>query len=231
MPYDVARMLKYATSFARGRWRGRRPLLDDPFAVFSTPWLIETFGCQAVVTVRHPAAIVAGRKRLGYMIDFRELLSQDDLMHDLLSDLREEIEQAAGTDDLVVNGSILWKAIYHAVDVFRRDHPDLIVVRHEDLSTTPIERFGQLYDQLGLPFGDVPRRTIEQATSGPATDAGSSHSWSISRRGVARTGYRSMNSRANAVAWKRTLTPQEVERIHDLTAGVWNQFYTAEEWL
>src|SRR5436309_312642 len=80
--------------------------------------------------------------------------------------VRDDIERAAGVDDVIVNGSVLWKAIHHAVDRFRRDHPDLLVVRHEDLSAAPIDEFGQLFDRLGLTFGPAARGTIEQATSG-----------------------------------------------------------------
>jgi hypothetical protein len=40
-PYDVARAVKYAAGFALGRLRGRRALLDDPYAVFAAPWLAQ----------------------------------------------------------------------------------------------------------------------------------------------------------------------------------------------
>ncbi len=41
---------------------GARPLLKDPIAVLSAPWLERTFGMQVVFSVRHPAAFAASLK-------------------------------------------------------------------------------------------------------------------------------------------------------------------------
>jgi Sulfotransferase family len=72
-PYDVARTAKYATGFGLGRLRGRRALLDDPYAVFAAPWLARRVGCRVVVTVRDPVATVSSWQRLGWTPRLAEL--------------------------------------------------------------------------------------------------------------------------------------------------------------
>jgi hypothetical protein len=62
-PYDLLRAVKYTAGFALGRLRGRRALLDDPYAVFAAPWLHRRVGCRVVVTVRDPVATVSSWRR------------------------------------------------------------------------------------------------------------------------------------------------------------------------
>src|SRR4029450_5369381 len=75
-PYDLLRALKYTAGFGLGRLRGRRALLDDPYAVFAAPWLGRRGGCQVVVTVRDPVATVSSWRRLGWTPRLAELLAQ-----------------------------------------------------------------------------------------------------------------------------------------------------------
>jgi hypothetical protein len=83
-PYDLARAVKYAAGFALGRLRGRRALLDDPYAVFAAPWLHRRVGCRVVVTVRDPVATGSSWRRLGWRPRLAELLAQPPLVRDRL---------------------------------------------------------------------------------------------------------------------------------------------------
>lgn len=42
-----------------------RPLVKDPFALFSAEWFADNFDAEVIVIVRHPAAVVSSIKRLG----------------------------------------------------------------------------------------------------------------------------------------------------------------------
>ena len=64
-PYDLAKMAKYLSTFTAGRIRHSRPILDDPYAVFSARWLADRHFCRVVYLVRHPAGIVSSLKRIG----------------------------------------------------------------------------------------------------------------------------------------------------------------------
>ncbi|MFL6248992.1 MAG: hypothetical protein ACJ75N_00405 [Actinomycetes bacterium] len=97
-PYDLLRALKYTAGFGLGRLRGRRALLDDPYAVFAAPWLARRVGCQVVVTVRDPVATVSSWRRLGWTPRLAELLAQPALVRDCLARFVPDLEAALAAD-------------------------------------------------------------------------------------------------------------------------------------
>ena len=245
-PYDLLRAVKYTAGFGLGRLRGRRALLDDPYAVFAAPWLHRRVGCRVVVTVRDPVATVSSWRRLGWTPRLAELLAQPALVRDRLGRFVPELEAAlaAGGDghgDGVGQASLLWRVIYGTVAAYRREIDGLEVVRHEDLSADPVPAFQHLYDRLGLPFGPAAERAILAATSAGAGGADATGirrrwaarprprpqgprsgamRWSLSGRGVSKTAARRLDSRANLQVWRERLTPEEVARIRAATAEV-----------
>jgi Sulfotransferase family len=221
-PYDVLRAAKYTGGFALGRLRGRRALLDDPYAVFAAPWLHRRVGCQVVVTVRDPVATVSSWQRLGWRPRLEELLAQPALVRDRLAPFRSELEAAvAGGSVDGVDGvdatSLLWRVVYATVAAYRREIAGLEVVRHEDLSVDPLPAFAGLYDRLGLPLGPDAERAITRATSGGA-DQGVMR-WSLAG-GVSKTAARRLDSRANLEVWRERLSPAQAARVRELTADV-----------
>jgi Sulfotransferase family len=228
-PFDVARALKYASSFVRGRLRGRRPLLDDPYAALSTAWLVHRFGCQAIVVVRHPAALAASRKRLGWRVDLRDFLRQPLLARDWLAPLRDEIDSVASRpDDIVAQGAVLWRILYSILAEFKRRIPEIVVVRHEDLAYDPVAEFGRLFEATALPFGERARELIVRSTTGSHTQH--AHAWSVSLRGISRSGFRRLDSRAHAAGWTRLLRRDEIEQVRAITGDVAALFYSDEDW-
>ncbi|NOY98812.1 MAG: sulfotransferase [Chloroflexi bacterium] len=213
---DVLRMGRDGFAFWRGRLLRQRPLLKDPFAVFSAPWFAGQFGSQVVITVRHPAAFVSSLKRLGWSFDFRDLLEQPLLMRDCLEPFRAEME--AAEDDVISQGSLLWRMIYHVVDKYRRAHPDFRVVRHEDLSVEPVAGFGSLYETLGLEFNARARRAVEESSS------------AANPKELSRTHAVRLDSRANVKNWRRRLTDDEIARVRQMTADVAEKFYADDDW-
>ena len=77
---DIPRAVRDAIEFLKARLRDRRPLLKDPFAVFSVPWFADRLHCQVVIVVRHPVAFASSLKRLEWSFDFGDLLAQSMLM-------------------------------------------------------------------------------------------------------------------------------------------------------
>ena len=219
-PYDLARLVKYAAGFAAGRLRGRRALVDDPYAVFSAPWLAERLGAQVVVTVRDPVAVVASWRRVGWTPKLAELLAQPTLVRDWLAPFRAELEAAAaGPGDPVGQASLLWRVIYRAVAAYRERLPGLQLARHEDLSADPVPAFAALYGRLGLPFGERARRAVLASSTAAERGQGVMR-WSLGRSGMSKTAARRLDSRANLEAWRQRLEPAEVERVRELTADV-----------
>lgn len=192
----------------------RRHLVKDPFALFSAPWFAERMGCRVVVVVRRPEGVIGSLKRMGWTFDHRHLLEQPLLMRDHLEPFRSDLERvAAAPNDVIAQGSLLWRIANQVVESYRRDCPQFHFVTHEELSLNPVAGFARLYDSLQLPFtGDVEQRIIAHCGNHNATE--------VQQRepGYGLAGYVTVNSQANLHQWKRRLTPDEVSRVRRLTA-------------
>ena len=79
--HDAGRMARDLGIFLRGRLRRQRPLLKDPFAIFSIPWFVRRLDSCVVVTVRHPAGFASSLKRLNWPCDFRHEQSGTGFSH------------------------------------------------------------------------------------------------------------------------------------------------------
>ncbi len=218
---DIMRMGRDWSAFMWGNLRKRRPLLKDPFAVFSAPWFAERLDCQVVITVRHPAAFVSSLMRLKWPFDFQDLLTQPLLMRDWLEPFRAEMETLLQTpEDVIEQSSLLWRMIYHDVAQYREHVPSLHIVRHEDLSLDPMDGFRSLYASLGLDFTSRAQKTILNASS-PENPK------EVSRNAIYAV---RLDSRSNLQNWKRRLDLDEIARIRQMTEDVAGLYYSDQEW-
>ena len=133
------------------RSRRPRPLIKDPFALFSAEWFADSYGADVVVTIRNPVAFVGSIKRLNWQFKFKTVLSQELLMRDHLGAFESEMRRCRDEDvDVIEQGIVLWNAIHHTVDRLRESRPEWSFVRHEDLSADPEAGFRELYERCGL---------------------------------------------------------------------------------
>ena len=218
---DLLRMGRDWSSFLRGQVSGHRPLLKDPFAVFSIPWFIERLGCQVVVTVRHPAAFASSLKRLGWPFNYQDLLSQPLLMRDWLEPYRAEMEAILRTPQDIIEGSrLLWRMVYQVVSACCRRFPQVRMARHEDLSLEPVEGYRALYASLDLPFTSKVEAVILNSSS-------SENPKELSKKKVHAV---QLDSRSNLHNWKRRLSLEEVGRVRVMTADLAAEYYPDTDW-
>ena len=216
---DFLRMGRDFLIFYNGLMRGQRVLLKDPFAVFSTPWFARRLNCKVVITVRHPAAFASSLKRLNWPFDFQDLLNQPLLMRDHLEPYRHEMESMP-SDDVIGQAALLWKLIYRSVHAARGQHPDFIIVRHEDLSHDPIPAYRDLYNALGLEFTRRVEKLILNSSS-------SENPKELSKKKV--HGYK-LDSLANIDTWKKRMTTEEIDHVREITKEISALYYSEEEW-
>ncbi len=216
---DFLRMGRDFLIFYNGLMRGQRALLKDPFAVFSTPWFAKRLNCKVVITVRHPAAFASSLKRLNWPFDFQDLLNQPLLMRDQLEPYRAEI-QAMKPYDVIGQAALLWKLIYRSVRAAGEQNQDFLIVRHEDLSRDPIAGYRDLYQSLGLEFTPQVEKFILNSSS-------SENPKELSHKKV--HGYK-LDSRANIDIWKKRMTTEEIDRIHEITQEISPFYYSDAEW-
>ncbi|MBI5301515.1 MAG: sulfotransferase [Chloroflexi bacterium] len=217
----VAGTSKVFLDFLRYRLAGARPLLKDPIAIFSTPWLADRFDMNVVVLIRHPAAFASSLKLLNWQIPFKHLLAQPALMRDALYPFESEITKFARSEqDLIDQAALFWKLVYRTVLQYREQHPDWIFVRHEDLSRNPLVGFRALLERLELNWTPDIEATISKYSLSRDTRDRSRDSPFVLQR----------NSRANLAHWKTRLTEREIARVKALVQDVSSHFYTEEEW-
>ena len=216
---DFLRMGRDAGIFIRGAFLHQRPLIKDPFAVFSLPWFARTLNSQIVVTVRHPAAFASSLKRLGWSFDFNDLLNQPLLMRDHLDPFRVNMQSIA-SDDILGQASLLWTMIYRFVRAACMKIPSIRVIRHEDLSLDPSAGFRKLYAELGLNFTpSVERRILDSSSSENPAELSTKKVHSVK-----------LDSRANLDNWKHRLSSGEIDRIRRETEEVSYLYYPEVAW-
>jgi hypothetical protein len=219
--YDVGRLARDGTRFTCFRVMRRRPLLKDPIAFFSAPWLAKRFGVAVIVLIRHPAAFASSLKRLNWQFDFSNLSSQPLLTRDLLHPWESQIRDFSRRPrDIVDQAALLWTMIYGVADVFMRKHKDWIFVRHEDLSMDPVGGFRELFEAANLAYSPRIERAVRSSTGqrNPAeAPAGVIHA--LQR-----------DSRAAIVNWKQRLNSHEVARLRAGVEAVAPLFYSETSW-
>jgi hypothetical protein len=215
---DLRRVLRRARRFRRVSTGSSRALLKDPFAFFSIPWFSERLACTPVVVVRHPAAVASSMKRLGWRFDFNHLLGQPLLMDGLLAPYRREIEMLSRSPaDSVTHAAVLWRIIYGTLPRFTDDSHDILVVRHEALSASPVEQFKRLSCSLGLRFDGETAERIRGFTSDQnPTELDEPHSVRV-------------NSRANLCNWQKRLMKEEIQLVREATEEVAELYYPGFE--
>jgi hypothetical protein len=219
-----ARTVRDALSIARWsaqmRRQGRRVLVKDPIAMFSTQWLVATFGFTPVVIVRHPAAFVSSVRRVDWKVRFGSWLRQPELMRTLLAPWADAVVAAdAHPRGDVYDAALFWAAMTGVIAHYRSAHPDWIVVRHEDLSTDPHQQFASLYDRLGLTMTDSVLAGLDAATAATnPTDAGT------------QVHVLERDSRSLVSAWHDRLRPDEIAEVRAVTADVSALFYEPSSW-
>ncbi|HEV2370717.1 MAG TPA: sulfotransferase domain-containing protein [Streptosporangiaceae bacterium] len=223
-PYDFGRLAKYYNAFAKGRRKGQRALLDDPYGMLSAAWFAKRLGCRVVILVRHPVSLVGSWQKLGWEPSLPDLLAQPLLMRDMLGPYEGEIRAAIASGDPVEQTAVLWRVTYAAMcEVVENIAPEIHVQRYEDLASDPVNAFSQVYQACGLTFSHEARQTIVAATTGGGT-AEKSHEWSL-KGGVSRTAYRPMDSRSSLTSYRDRLSPEQIARVTELTAEVAKRYY------
>lgn len=220
--YDIARTAKYFTAFTGGRLLRKRAMLDDPFAVLSTKWLVQQMGVHAVVLVRDPVSFVGSWRALGWTIHFHELLEQPALVRDHLGPYADEMRALIGSGDWLARICLLWRAVSDVIDTSLRPLPGAHVVLYEDLVRSPLTGFRHLYDVLGLTWSDKVQARVLAATTGTA-GSDRSHAWSL-RGGLSRTAYRPMTPSRALSTYQQRLSPTEIARIRALTDDILARF-------
>jgi len=195
------------------------PLLKDPIALFSVPWLVEHLRVRPVILIRHPAAFVSSLLRLNWRFDFDNFTNQPNLMKNYLAPFSRILRESKPTDP-VEEAALLWNCLHHVIHHYREEYPEWIYRRHEDLSREPLKELIDLHQHLGLRFTAKVEAAIRSSTS--------SDNRSEVRQGKIHQLKR--DSAKNAKNWKNRLSEEQIFTIRKLTDETARHFYSDEDW-
>lgn len=181
-------------------------VIKDPFAVRSLDWFIDR-GVQVVGIVRHPAAVAASHRRLGWRAeDLRDTLTE---ILDGTDSSDPHLERARHGSDLE-SAAAIWSVL---TSLLVRD-PRVHLVLHEHLSADPVREFAALRSRLGLPWSRIAERRLERMTSG--------------NRAAARSGPQQQLRRSShelSAAALASLTDHEIRSVWSIAGDVAQRWY------
>ena len=195
--------------------------MKDPIALLSAEWLAETFRMHVIVLIRHPAAFAASLLRLDWRFDFVNFVSQPTLMERDLAPFAAEIEAAVRRRlDAVSEAGLLWKCLYATVDRYRRERPNWLFLRHEDLSTHPVDGFQAMCRHVDTAYSTAIAAEVARTTApGNPVDAPTGIAHALLR-----------DSRRAAANWRPRLDRQDVAALRASVEEISSRFYTDAEW-
>lgn len=165
-PRQVAWLAQDVAAATTLRARRSRPVIKDPFALFSSEWFADFYDADVVVTIRHPVAFVGSIKKLNWQFKFKTVLSQELLLRDHLGGFEAEMRRCRDNDvDIIEQGIVLWNAIHDTVGRLRARRPGWSFVRHEDLAGDPLSGFQELYERCHLTWTDEVASKLARFTS------------------------------------------------------------------
>jgi len=218
---DIKKVWNQKREFQEYHRRHMLPLIKDPIALMSAGWLGSRFDMNVIVMIRHPAAFVASVKRLKWGFDpSRWALSQPLLLGDYLSPFEEELKILRDSkSDIIDQTALFWKVLYFVVLKYKKEFPEWIYLRHEDLSRKPLSNFEQLFKTLGLEFTDEVQEQIDEHSS----ESNPSHSEGVDK-------LLKLNSKKVISQWKSVLSSQEIKRIKEIVGEVSKSYYSDSDW-
>lgn len=180
------------------------PLIKSVHSILALPYLQSFFDMKTVLILRHPANIVSSHLRLDNQDIYRNIFCQDALVQDYLQPYIDEIKSLQ--DPLEKAGSQV-AAFYHVLAQQLQNHPEWIVVNHEQFCREPLKEFHDLYNRLGLKWSEEVEEKISE----------------MNRDGEGYTPARVAERQINK--WKRELEPEQVKKIQRGYSTIKPSFY------
>lgn len=194
--------------------RPQHVVIKDPFAMASIPWFHER-GCTTLLLVRHPAAVLASFRRLGWrgagpIRRFAPTVGGLDAREQAWFDEGDDLTRIA----------LFWRLAHRKAlnDLARLDGDRGQIVVHEALSDAPDDSFEALRRRTGLPTSQLAGVRLHRLTTGGA--------------GAARAGGRAQQFRRASSdilqASLGTLSTAELDRVWDITGDVADRWYRSD---
>lgn len=199
--------------YGQNQWRSLTPrtrvIVKDPFALLSLPAICRTTGATPVVVVRHPGAVLASYRRMGWSPDVAELAPIVQVFVRDNPDGRHLVEPARKNMDGLTAMGWFWNSLYGMALADLSLAPRTILVNHAQVAAAGEAALTALRSALGL------QPTIRSAARGekrvhpPALTSDESALHNFDR-----------DPAMVADAWQHQLSPGEREHLEAQTSEV-----------
>ena len=173
-----------------------RTVVKDPFALLSVPAIVSATSAIPVILYRHPGAVLASYRRMGWTADITEIRK-----------LQGKPAPSAPMDDVSAMVEF-WNFLHGRVLSWLDDVPDALLISHAEVSRGGPPAVRTLMNVCGLrPPNRAPEPAVQDVPIG-APSAGQLH-------GFAR------NPDEVVDGWRGRLAAEEVTAIESETSSVW----------
>lgn len=149
----------YLTDTERSSFFPKRYLIKEVRANLMLGYIHDHFQPSLIYLMRHPCAVIASRMRLHWQVDLDELLGQEELVADYLSDWVGDVERARTNP---VASHAIWWAVESAVAACNLATRPHYPVFYERLLVEPQTQMKALLDWLDLDIHAIPLPLLER---------------------------------------------------------------------
>jgi hypothetical protein len=190
-----------------------RFLLKDPIALLSAGWLYARYDLKVICMIRNPLAFAGSLKKQGWDFDFKNFLDQKELMNRWLKPFKEEMVRTDRDSDFIDRISLLWNVLNYVILGYMEKYPEWLYMKHEELARNPVENFRMSFNYLGLEFNREIEQYIMDFTSNKNPVEAESND------------LQPRDSRKTIDTWKERLTDEEIDRVKEETAEIYEKLY------
>jgi hypothetical protein len=217
--------------YGRTQWRAPLPttriVIKDPFAMLSVPCITAVTGARGVQLYRHPGAVLASYRRMGWRPDLAEMSSFGDAATTagpLVAKLWGKDPSHLGDTDAM---GVFWSILTTIALDDMEQTPGTVMVSHQEIAAGGRGAGERLFAELGLEFSRETALELGTESPGEHTEQPAGRATADSGTGMApdpRTARALHSFDRNPVevakAWRKHVTPADLTRIELITAPV-----------
>jgi len=188
-------------------------LIKDPDAILLSEYMAKTHNCKVLSVIRHPCAVLASFRRLGWEIDFSPILSNIDILNSQQSKYIPMMQNQEIT--LAEQVGILWLILYQLLIEYHSRNNDWLMIRHEDICKRPDESFNKIFNWAKLKYSQEIKNQVQLFTSSSNPIQARNNMLHDFNR----------NAISLASNWKDEIAPNHIETILKITNPVLSLYY------
>ncbi len=198
-----------------------RLLIKDCHAAFLSEYMSQK-DCQVIVTVRHPGAVMASFKQLGWLFSFNSTLLDRQAFFRRYFTEKEYMKLIQYKQrSFAVQVGLMWISIYKVLTSYSRRQPSFLTIKHENVCLKPDENFKKIFKWCNLEYTNSIRKEILKKTkSANPINARNNAIHDLTR-----------NSQKLVNHWKDSVTLKEKNILRKIAEPIAQFYYDGATWL